>query len=160
MNLNKLCPDCDTEYMPHVEKCADCGATLILPEERGKTQAGKIRIADSGGETRVAVREGDLDWMKELHIVLKDAGIPASVHADTGCKKGCHGSGCRLLVALADLEKAREAIEEYFMEMNPELRTSNELLRSGKCPACGSPVAEEAAECPDCGLPLIIVEEE
>jgi uncharacterized Zn finger protein (UPF0148 family) len=45
------------------------------------------------------------------------------------------------------------------MESNPEVRASQEMLRQGKCPACGSPLGEKAKECPDCGLPLVIVED-
>lgn len=160
MNQNKICPDCKTEYLPQILKCADCGAALLLPEEYRKAQEEKKRIEEKTVENTAVVREGDLDWMSELRAVLIDAGIPCNIHSDAGCKKGCCVDKCRLVVSSDDLERAQERIEEYFMEVNPELRASNELLREGKCPVCGSPVGTGERECPDCGLPLLIVEEE
>ncbi len=38
MNRNKICPDCETEYLPHIEKCSDCGAVLLLYEEYRSVQ--------------------------------------------------------------------------------------------------------------------------
>lgn len=160
MNLNKICPHCESEYLPHIEKCADCGVVLLLPEEFRKAQEEKKRIEKKALENTVVVREGDLGWMTELRAVLIDAGIPCAVHSDAGCKKGCCGTACRLLVSRDDLERARERIEEYYMEVSPEFRASKELISEGKCPACGSPVATDEQECPDCGLPLLIIDEE
>jgi hypothetical protein len=160
MNRNKICPACETEYLPQIQKCADCGAVLLFPEEHKKAKEVRKLIKEKTVENRVVVREGDLNWLTELQAVLIDAGIPCTVRSDDGCKKGCCGDKCRLEVSSEDLEKAQERIEEYFMEMNPEFRASKEMLREGRCPACGSPLGEGQRECPDCGLPLLIVEEE
>jgi rRNA maturation endonuclease Nob1 len=160
VNLNRICPQCETEYLPHIEKCADCGAVLLLPEELGKVREEKKQLREKAVENTAVVREGDLDWLSELRTVLIDAGIPAAVQAASGCGKGCCGETHWLVVASHDVQRAQERIEHYFMEINPELRASSELLREGKCPACGSPVGADQRECPDCGLPLLIVEEE
>jgi hypothetical protein len=133
---------------------------LLLPEEYKKAQEERKRIEEMTLANMVVVREGDMDWLRELREVLLDAGIPCAVHSDAGCKKGCCGGECRLVVSSDDLERARERIEEYYMEVSPEFRASKELLNEGKCPACGSSVGTGARECQDCGLPLIIVEEE
>jgi uncharacterized OB-fold protein len=159
MNPNKICPQCGTEYLPHIEKCADCDAVLLLPEEYRRKQEERKRTGEKTVEEKAVVREGDLDWLSELRVVLIEAGIPCAIRSDDDCGKGCCGGTCRLVVSPDDRERAQERIEEYFMEINPELRASNELLEGGKCPACGSPVAADARECPDCGLPLLIVEE-
>lgn len=158
MNMNKICPDCKTEYMPRVQTCADCGVLLLFPEEYKKEQEEKKLLQKKTVESGVVVREGDLDWMVELRSVLIDAGIPCTIYTDDGCRKGCCGDKCRLVVSSDDIEKAQERIEEYFMEINPELRTANKLIKEGKCPACGSPVGTRSHECPDCGLTLLIVE--
>jgi uncharacterized OB-fold protein len=160
MNLNKICPHCEADYLPHIEKCADCGAVLLLPEEYRKAQEERKRIEEMTLANMVVVREGDMDWLRELREVLIDAGSPCAVQSDAGCKKGCRGAECRLVVSSDDLERARERIEEYYMEVSPEFRASNELLKEGKCPACGSSVGTGDRECHDCGLPLLIVEEE
>jgi len=144
--------------MPHIEKCADCGAVLLLCEEYRRALEERKRLAAKFIENAVVVREGDLKWLGELYNVLIDAGIPCTVTSDD-CNKGCCGAQCRLIVSREDVGKAQERIAEYFMEIYPELRASNELLNQGKCPACGSSVAAGNNECPDCGLALVVIED-
>lgn len=158
MTQIKICPDCATEYYQHIECCADCGVVLLSPEEIKMAQEEKKRLKDKALENPVVVREGDLKWMDELFNVLIDFSIPCAINADTECKKGCCGETYRLLVSSKDVEKANERIEEYYMEIHPEIQSSKEMISQGKCPACGSPVSTDAVECPDCELPLIIIE--
>jgi len=160
MNRNKICPDCEVEYLPHIEKCADCGSVLLLHEEHRQAQEEKKRLMKKAIDNAVVLREGDLKWLGELHNVLINAGIPCTVISDPSCKKGCCGTTCRLIVSKDDTERAQGRITEYYMELHPELRASNELITRGKCPACGTPVGPSDKECPDCGLTLIIIEEE
>ena len=141
MNLNKICPDCGAEYYPHIEKCADCGAVLLSFEEHKKAREERKRIEEKALENMAVVRDGDLDWLSELRTVLIDAGIPCAIYTDTGCRKGCCGDKCKLLVSSEDLERARESDRGILygsLDLTP--RTANELLGEGKCPACGSPV--------------------
>lgn len=159
MNRNKMCPECATEYLPHIEKCADCGAVLLLPEEYEKARAEEARLRQQAVDDEVAVREGDLNWMSELYSVLIASGIPCAVRSDSCCAKGCRPA-CRLVVSRDDARRAVERIEEYFAEMHPEIRASRELLSEGKCPACASPIGAGDRACPDCGLVLVIEEEE
>jgi len=160
MNQNKICPECEVEYMPHMEKCADCGAVLLLHEEYRRAQEERKRLAEKFIENAVVVREGDLKWLSELYNVLIDAGIACAVTSDGCFNKSCRGAKCGLIVSKEDLERTQERIAEYYMEIHPELRASNDLMKQGKCPACGSPVAAEERECSDCGLTLVVVEDE
>ena len=160
MNRNKICPDCEIEYLPHIEKCADCGAVLLPRGEHRQAQEEKKRLMAKAIENTAVVREGDLKWLGKLYDVLIDAGIPCTVISDAGCKKGCCSNKYRLIVSTEDLERAQERVAEYYMEIHPELRASNELISQGKCPACGSPVGAGDNECSDCGLTLVIIEEE
>ena len=160
MNRNKICPACRTEYLPNIEKCADCGADLLFSEEYAKVQEETKRLEEKAIDAAVVVREGDRKWLKELHDVLIDAGIPCMVTTDPGCSKDHCGNKWRLLVSEGDLENAKACIEEYFAEIHPEMRASNELASRGKCPACGFPVGASAVECPDCGLAFVIGDEE
>ena len=159
MTQIKICPDCTTEYFPHIERCADCGSVLLTPEEIKKMLEEKKRCKDKSLENSVVVREGSLNWMNELYNVLIDSNISGVVNSDAGCKKGCCGDTYRLLVSAQDAEKASERIEEYCAELHPELQASREMMSRGKCPACGSPVSPDAVECHDCGLTLLIIEE-
>jgi len=160
MGLIKVCPDCLTEYYPHIQLCADCGSTLLTPEENQAMQEEKKQRRDKLPEDAVVVREGSLQWMDELYNVLIDSNISCVVHSDAGCKKGCCGNTYRLLVASGDAERANDHIEQYCAEVHPELRTSREMMSRGQCPACGSPVSSDAAECADCGLTLLIIEDD
>ncbi|HXX53437.1 MAG TPA: hypothetical protein VEI28_02575 [Thermodesulfovibrionales bacterium] len=159
MNKNKVCPNCGSEYLPNIVKCADCGTLLLLPEESSSVREEKKRFMEKAVEEEAVVREGDLEWMRELHAVLIDGGIPSTVRADSGCGKSCNATH-RLVVSRGDAERAQERIEEYFAEMYPEISASRELVREGRCPACGSPVRAGSRECPDCGLLLVIIEDE
>ncbi len=160
MSRNKICPVCEIEYLPHIEKCADCGAVLLLPEEHKRAQEEKKRVMKEAIENAAVVREGDLKWLGVLYNVLINAGIPCTVISDAGCNKGRCGDKCRLIVSSEDLERAQARVTEYYMEIHPELRASHELARQGKCPACGSPVGADDTECSDCGLTLALIEEE
>jgi hypothetical protein len=160
MNQNKICPNCEIEYLLHIEKCADCGAVLLLHDKHRQAQEEKKRLMAKAIEKAAVVREGDLKWLGKLYDVLIDAGIPCTVISDAGCKKGCCSNKCQLIVSTEDIERAQERVAEYYMEIHPELRASNELISQGKCPACGSPVGAGDNECSDCGLTLVIIEEE
>jgi rRNA maturation endonuclease Nob1 len=156
MNLNKICPECGTEYLPQIETCSDCGVLLIREEDYKISQERKKRLMETEVENRVAVREGDLDWLSELYKVLINAGIPCTINSGGGCKKGCCDDTSRLMVSSADLERAQAEIEAYFEALHPEARVSRELAIEGRCPACGSPITQDNRECQDCGLLLVI----
>jgi len=160
MNRNKICPECEVEYLPHIEKCADCGAVLLLHEEHRQAQEEKKRLMAKAVENAVAVREGELKWLGELYNALIGSGIPCTIVSNLGCNKGRCADKCKLIVSKEDVEKAEERIAEYYRELHPELRESHELLSQGKCPACGSPVGDGDTECSDCGLTLLLIEEE
>ena len=154
---NKICPSCGAEYYPHIEKCADCGAVLITHEEHSRVIEERKRTEEQAVENAVKIMEGDLDWMSEIRTVLLDSGTPCMLRS---CGKGCCGTTCQLMVAPEDLERAQETIEEYLMDLDPDLRTAREMFGKGKCPACGSSIKPDDRDCPDCGLPLLIVGEE
>jgi hypothetical protein len=76
MTQNKICPECKAEYLPHVEKCADCGAILLLPEKLREAKQEKQRIREKARENAAVVREGNLDWLVELRAVLIAPAFP------------------------------------------------------------------------------------
>ncbi len=158
MKQIKICPDCATEYFAHISQCADCNTDLLTPEDNEKIQNNRQQCRDKALENPVTVREGELGWMDELFNVLIDSDIPCVLTSDAACNKSCCGGSFQLLVSEKDGERAKERIEEYYAEIDPELRASNEMMNQGKCPACGHAVGPDTAECPDCGLILIITD--
>jgi uncharacterized OB-fold protein len=160
MNLNKICPECETEYLPNMETCADCGEKLLLYEEYRNHQEQRRRLAEQAVSDSVVVRKGDPKWIDELRNVLINSGIPCAIDTEDGCNKRCCGGEWRLMVDKEDLEKAQSRIEDYFREIHPEAKVSSDLESQGKCPACGYSLSPDAEECPDCGLQFVIDEEE
>lgn len=156
-NLNKICPSCGAEYYPHIEKCADCGAALISYEEHQRLIAERKATEETAIEHGVKIMEGDLEWLSEIRTVLLDAGIPCMLHS---CGKSCCANTVQLKVAPEDHERAQEAIEEYLMDLEPDLRTARDMFWKGKCPACGASINPDDRDCPDCALPLIIIGEQ
>lgn len=149
-----ICPDCGSEFQPHVAVCRDCGGALITPEERERRLAERARRARAPLEDPVSVREGSAAWLEELLEDLLDAGIPGRVVADDSCRQGCRGPTFRLAVSHRDAARAHARIEARFAERHPEARASQEWMSEGRCPACGA-AAAESSECPDCGLALL-----
>ena len=156
----KLCPNCKTEYFAHIEHCADCGAVLLTPEENKIALEEKKRQVDKDSWAPVIIRKGSLPWMNELRSVLADLGIPCTISGEEGCSKGGCGATYCLLVTSENAKVAHERIEEYCMELHPEIKDSQEMISQGKCPACGCSVSSDARDCPDCGLTLMIVFDE
>jgi hypothetical protein len=159
MQQIKICPDCACEYYAHIECCADCGAVLLTQEELKMAEEEKKQTLEKALENQVVVREGEFKWMRELSAVLIDSGIPCMIDGNAGCNKGCSGSAHQLMVSSQDVEKAHERIEAYFTEIHPEIQTSNEMVKQGKCPACSAHAGPDAVECPECGLTLLSIEE-
>lgn len=160
MNLNKICPECDTEYLPNIETCADCGVKLLMYEEYRNLTDERKHLAEQALRNSVVVRKGDLKWLEELRTALIDSGIHCTIAPGEGCDKSRCSGEWQLLADKEDSERALARIEEYFEDMYPEMKASNELASQGKCPACGYALRPDATECPDCGLKFAIDEEE
>jgi len=153
----KICPDCKTEYNPHIEKCADCGATLMAPDEIKRLQEERRQCMEGLLKNPMMVKEGDLKLINELYHVLIDTGIPCTVNADT-CTKSCCTDKFQLLVSADNAERAAERIMDHYADVDPAFQSARDNMSQGKCPACAAPVGEDTVECPDCGLTLLIVE--
>jgi len=143
-----------SRVFPHVEKCADCGAALLLPEEFRKVQEERKRVEETTLANMVVVREGDMDWLRELREVLIDAGIPCAVQSDAGCKKAVAGLRAGWWSPQMTLERARGSNREYYMEVSPEFRHFERIAQRRKVSGlrfiCGHWAIESAriAGCP------------
>jgi len=152
----KICPQCSVEYFARVDKCADCGVTLLFPGEIEKHRAKEAELLEQSAANIVSIREGGKDWIHELQQEVLAAGIPCRLSLAPGCKAGECGTTFHLLVTSDAAEAATKVIEKYYRETHPEILESESMAAEGKCPACGHPAGPEARECPDCGLVLVI----
>jgi hypothetical protein len=156
--LVKVCPACGAEYLPHIEKCADCAATLVLP---GHQPAAPPAPSPGPGQTvagdLVCIRVADLDWARRLGARLERAGIDHLLEAqETEGARSCHGAGrFQVMVRRDDAGRAAAVDAEQLQADVPEMAGAADAAGdTGGCPACGDPVPERAAECPSCGLVL------
>jgi hypothetical protein len=147
-----ICPNCGSEFQPHVATCLDCG-TFTVPASHLADQPREEPEPFSlpPGSEAVLVRMAESAWATGLATHLEERGIPCGIAEDPAC---CGGAPkLAVLVAARDLERARELDHEYFLELVPEAADSfGRLPAEGECPACGAHVPARTVECPACGL--------
>jgi len=102
-----------------------------------------------------AIKEDSQELIRELAHMLTEKGFKASVTVAQGCKAGTCGCKFLLLVLAKDSQAALQCLDEYYMELHPEMKETQEWMDQGKCPACGFDVGEKDKECSDCGLTLL-----
>lgn len=154
----RVCPECGEEYLPTVLRCVDCGVSL---------EAGAPARADEApGELPpvaqlVLVRSSSLAIAQGLSECLSEAGITHRIQVVPDAPGGGDerprpaSMPYGVYVREADAQEAAEVDREYLRSQLPDLPAAAEAGAEGGCPACGAPVAADAAECPDCGLALL-----
>ncbi len=99
-----FCPRCRSEYRPEVSRCADCDRALVA-ERPAEPAQGWVEIF-RGPELRANV----------LRASLEDAGIETLSPDEHVTTLGWYAPGSfnfvRVLVNAADLERAREILEQ------------------------------------------------
>lgn len=168
-DLIKLCPQCGSEYQLQVERCLDCGATLV----HGREGEGAALAAPKAMELEelaypnecVPLRTAPPAWIGQLSADLDDAGIRHWVSPPKW------RSDPTLLVLPADLEAAQAVdLRRYALEMPDFMQEQDEQQRIGRpprskpaeydlevkvCPSCGGEYQLWAEKCADCGVPLV-----
>ncbi len=156
----KICPDCRAEYFGHVESCAECEVELVMSLDAAHDEA--MHTEETGaGEGNVLLEQGGLGTITELVEALKTAGIPFQAGEMEGAsEKTCSDGSCEpekvygIVVPQSSKEAATAALDNYWESMDPEMKTANERMLKGHCPACGFN-ASGLTECPECGLNLV-----
>jgi len=164
----KYCVQCNDEYMPHIETCGVCGMKLLSGQEMLAREEARNRKLSSrparitADDDLVSIRQGALQDMKHMEVLLQAERIPALLVGDeSSCGKGCSCATSFIL------QVRREDAQDALMVLSEEFRKStaldshdithadsvyNPLALEVTCPACGHRFPPAAGACPDCGL--------
>lgn len=168
-DLVKLCPRCGSEYQLWVERCLDCGASLVHGRE-GQGAEAAVRVEGMGVVEEPAIppecvhlRTAAVDWIRRLSEDLDEAGIrhwatPPAWRRDPS-----------LYVLPADQEAALEVDRWRYAVEVPEVapedavpppvrtrrRERSDDLDVKICPSCGGEFQLRVETCVDCGVPLV-----
>lgn len=166
-DIVKLCPDCGSEFQMWVERCLDCGATLVVsvPHPEGAAPP-SVFIDDEPAIPPgcVPLRMAAVGWIRRLSEDLDEAGIrhwitPPEWRRDP-----------TLFVLPADeeeagrIDRARYAIEVPGITAEdalpqaaarPRRRHPADDLDVKLCPRCGGEYQLWAETCADCGVALV-----
>lgn len=155
----RVCPECGEEYLPTVDRCADCRVALVA--------AGVEPVAVAPRELPpasqlVCLRTASLGFAQGLSDLLSEAGITHRLEADPTSREGEHNARrpdslpFGVFVREQDLAAAREVDREFMRRQFPDVSEEPSAGAAGEgCPACGAAVAADAVECPECGLALL-----
>lgn len=153
----RVCPDCGSEFQPHILECIDCGAATrpatdlplqpepAPPPERSSSPPAIPSLVP--GMEAHPLRQAPLEWARDLSQYLIDHGVSCRVEP-------CRSEGCTsqftVTVAPGDMERARELDHRFLLQEVPDAAYVN--LETEGCPACGTPLGQGQDECPECGL--------
>lgn len=70
----KICSSCGAEYSLMAQTCADCGGTLVSPEEY---ETRYVPLTEE--EELVLIREGSAGYLRELSAHMMKRGVRASI---------------------------------------------------------------------------------
>jgi ketosteroid isomerase-like protein len=148
-----VCPECGSEFQPHVTHCIDCGAATVAPgvapaapDEAETAPAPPVRDAEE-----VGIRTDELEWIEGLQALFARHGIASRIHRVEGSRR--HPDRYEIVVAPGDARRAfaldRDLLQERLGDEEIEL---TEVPPAGVCPYCRAEVPADRTDCPSCGL--------
>lgn len=158
-----VCPECGSEFQPHVLKCIDCGAaTVSAASMAGRARPGPTpslgnRFSLPEDREAICARTRKLEDAEDLGIFLERHGVPCRLEmeelpASAPLRQRQH-PWFKVMVPVTDPERTLELMKKYDQI---QVRISGmrfpELPPQGWCPACGTEAGEDAEWCPECGL--------
>jgi ketosteroid isomerase-like protein/ribosomal protein L32 len=156
-----VCPECGSEFQPHIKVCIDCGAATVPPgaartQARDRPGDGPSDESDEeSDENEIAIRTEELEWIEDLQALFERHGIASRIEALPSSRR--HHS-CKILVAKQDALRASELDLEFLRErLGDDGADLVELPPAGDspfCPFCSSKLPAGTVECPGCRLRL------
>jgi predicted amidophosphoribosyltransferase len=168
-DLVKLCPSCGSEYQLWVERCLDCGVSLVHGREgQGEAIGSQGKEEESHDMTTypqncVPLRNAAVDWIRRLSEDLDEAGIRHWVSAPEWRRDPSLYVLPEDQEAAAVVDRARFAIEVPEVaagDARPQRPVRRREPSSYEnevkvCPSCGGEFQLWAETCADCGVPLV-----
>jgi hypothetical protein len=154
----KICPECGEEYLHSAQRCVHCDVALEHAERLETRAPDELPpIAELH-----CIRAASSSWAMGLSEELSAAGIAHRVEAVGGeqsaeVRRPGREHPCGVYVRVQDVAAAERIDARFFASQMPDLPEgfdSSTAAPDDACPACGDPLAPEAAECPGCGLVL------
>jgi hypothetical protein len=150
-----VCPECGSEFQPHVTHCIDCGAATVAPGSavaRRPEQPEPPPLAGDADQDDedVVIRTDDLEWIEGLQARFEQNGINSWVEPIRDAR---HGDRYEIRVAKEDARRASELDREFLQErLDDDEIELTEIPPAGVCPYCRAEVPADLTECPRCGL--------
>jgi hypothetical protein len=139
----KACPSCGEEYQHWVSRCPDCDVALDIAS--GAPPAAPASTGPAAELRDPVLLQTEGTWyLRELAEALADR--------DIACRIEKGSPALHLFVGRSDLEAAREVAREFAEARLPALEAGHGAHDPSGCPACGEPLAADAAACGACGL--------
>ena len=139
----KACPSCGEEYQSWVSRCPDCDVALDIAPGAAPSSPPPAAPAAELRDPVLLQAEGTW-YLRALAEALADR--------DISCRIEKGSPALSLFVSRGDLEAAREVAREFAESQLPALEAGHPGHDASGCPACGEPLAAEAAACAACGL--------
>jgi ketosteroid isomerase-like protein/ribosomal protein L32 len=154
-----VCPECGSEFRPHIKVCIDCGAATVPPEAaRAQVRdrpAASPPSEDEDEDEEVTIRAEEAEWIEDLQELFERHGISSRIEALSSSR---HQHRCRILVARQDALRAfkldRELLRERLGEEGDDLEELPPAGDSPFCPFCSTQLPAGTVECPSCRLRL------
>lgn len=147
-----VCPDCGSEFQPHVKICIDCGAATVPPEASRAQVRNRPGDRPAADDEPVPIRTDELEWIEDLGELFERHGIACWIDPVESSR---HHPRYQISVGRGDATRAfeldRELLRKRLGEDGTELE---EIPSTGICPSCRSQLPAGAVECPGCGLVL------
>ncbi len=163
----KYCPRCRAEYIPTVDRCADCDVDLVtgqqmieLAETVQRARESRAGVIGPDDEV-VTVFRGQVHEIRAFEELLAEERIATVVTGDgQSCGKGCCPTTLYLNVRADDAMDALRIIQQeidrttaiHGHDLSHADAVFNPDAPEVTCPACGARFQPNSTECPDCGL--------